>query len=114
MRLTLTTILLAFTLFSFGQQLSTETRKRFVADQDRYLEGLSLSIDQRKAYQTITIKYEKVFMNIYRNNASSSMKKRQVKQFQKKKNKEMATILSRVQFKQYVNRQKEIAKNYNE
>jgi len=42
------------------------------------------------------------------------MKKRQVKQFQKKKNKEMASILSRVQFKQYVKRQKEIAKNYNE
>lgn len=114
MRLTLTTVLLVFALIGRGQQLSEETRKRFVADQDRYLQRLDLSLDQRKAYQTITIKYEKVFMNIYRNSASSSTKKRQVKQFQKKKNKEMAGILSKVQYKQYANRQKEIANNYHE
>jgi len=97
-----------------SQELSQETRKQFVADQEEYLKSLRLSLSQQRAYQTITIKYEKVFMNVYRSGLSPAAKKKQVKNSLKKKAKEMSKLLSKDQYRLYLRRQKEIAENYNE
>ena len=97
-----------------GQELSKETRARFVEAQEEYLNAMKLSIEQKRNYQTITIKYEKAFMDIYRNRANQTTKKKQVKNAMKKKDKEMNQFLSKEQYRLYIRRQKEIANNYND
>ena len=99
-------------LFAVSQDLSPENRAQFVKEQDAYLESLHLSIDQRKAYQLITIKYEKLYQALARSEASGSTKKSKAKKIQKAKNADMKALLSSIQYKRYLKRQKEIDKNY--
>ncbi len=114
MRGVLFSLLMIICLQLVGQSLSDVQRKEFVRDQDIYLKSLNLSIDQNRAYQTVTIKYEKIYMAIYRSDMSPAAKKRKVKSSKKAKNKEMSQILTRDQFRLYLGRQKEIAEKYNE
>ncbi len=114
MRWVIICVLCCLVFTSEGQTLSEEMRARFVEDQDKYLQQLDLSLDQRRAYQSITIKYEKIFMSIYRSDLNAAGKKRQVKRYQKDKDGDMKKILTQSQFKQYLNRQKAIAKYYEE
>ena len=95
-----------------GQELTGEKRAQFIAEQDAYLESLQLSIDQRKAYQLITIKYEKVLQSIARSDASDKVIKSNTKKALKEKDIEMKAVLSPAQFKRYLKRQKEIAEYY--
>ena len=97
---------------TYGQQLSPQTRARFVKEQDQYLQQLALSEKQKRGYQTLTIEYEKEFMTIYRSKITPAAKKKRVKQEQKRKNQEMSNLLTRSQYQRYIKRQKEIAKNY--
>ena len=106
--------LVAFIAVTFvhAQDMSPETRARFIKDQDRYLESLRLNLDQRRDYQTITIKYEKQNMNAQRAGLSAGALKSRLKRIRKAKDADMKRILNNYQFKLYLKRQKEIDRNY--
>ncbi|MEM9327721.1 MAG: hypothetical protein AAGA85_18780 [Bacteroidota bacterium] len=108
----LTMVVLITMCVCVGQEMDPETRARFVAEQDVYLESLGLSIDQRKAYQQITINFEKLFQTLDQSTKSASFKKKHQKKLVKAKHAEMKNVLSPGQFKRYRRRQKEIEKNY--
>ncbi len=97
---------------SQAQEMSPETRERFIKDQDQYLLSLNLNLDQRRDYQTITIKYEKQNMAAERAGLSGGALKSKLKNIRKAKDAEMKRILNKYQFKLYLKRQKEIDNNY--
>lgn len=95
-----------------AQDMSAETRKRFIQDQDAYLNSLNLNLDQRRDYQTITIQYEKRNMAAQSAGLNTSALKSRLKRIRKAKDAEMKRILNQYQFKLYKKRQKEIDTNY--
>lgn len=101
-----------FITFAQAQEMSAETRARFIKDQDRYLNSLNLNLDQRRDYQVITIKYEKQNMAAQRAGLSGGALKSKLKRIRKAKDAEMKRILNNYQFKLYLKRQKEIDNNY--
>lgn len=112
-RLTFIIILLAACgLPVLAQDMSPETRERFVKDQDAYLKTLNLNLDQWRAYQVITTKFEKRNMAARRGAKSKGALKSQLKSLRKAKDAEMKAILNKYQFKLYLKRQKEIDNNY--
>lgn len=95
-----------------AQEMSPEMRARFIEDQDQYLNSLNLNLDQRRDYQTITIKYEKLNMAARRAGLSSVALKSKLKNIRKRKDVDMKRILNKYQFKLYLKRQKEIDHDY--
>ncbi len=103
---------LMLVICTHAQEMSPETRARFIEDQDKYLQSLNLNLDQRRDYQTITIKYEKRNMSAQRSQLSNGALKSKLKSIRKAKDEEMKRILNKYQFKLYLKRQKEIDNNY--
>lgn len=101
-----------FAVLVQAQEMSPETRARFIKDQDEYLLSLNLNLDQRRDYQTLTIKYEKQNMSVQRAGLSDGALKSKLKNIRKAKDAEMKRILNKYQFKLYLKRQKEIDNNY--
>lgn len=101
-----------FAAFLLAQDMSPETRERFIKDQDEYLLSLNLNLDQRRDYQVITIKYEKQNMAAQRAGLTGGALKSKMKSIRKAKDVEMKQILNKYQFKLYLKRQKEIDNNY--
>lgn len=106
--------LLTFGLLSFlkAQDMSAESRARFIKDQDQYLETLKLNLDQWRAYQNITVKYEKQNMAARQRTRNPGALKSRLKSIRKAKDANMKRILNKYQFKLYLKRQKEIDTKY--
>lgn len=95
-----------------AQDMSPETRERFIKDQDQYLLSLNLNLDQRRDYQTVTIKYEKQAIAAERAGLRGGALKSKLKSIRKAKDADMKRVLNKYQFKLYLKRQKEIDNNY--
>ena len=110
--------LLATSNTNFAQtnsaELTDQQKEELNKNIEEFAQTLSLSEEQRIQFEEITIKYTAQMMEV-RDSDSGKMKKyKKVKSIRKKRNAEMKELLSKDQYKVYLEKQKEIQKKMKE
>ena len=111
---------LVFALFLIGTNttfaqskvanLSEEQKEKIKQNLEEYTTALHLSEAQKPKFKEITIKYAKQMKAVKDNGGSRMSKYKKVKSIRKNKDAEMKRLLSKDQFKVYLEKQEEMKK----
>ena len=111
---------MSFALFLIGisttiaqtraNNLSEEQKEEIKRNLEEYATALSLSEDQRPKFEEITKKYASQLQAVKDGGGGRRAKFKKVKAIRKNKDAEMKTLLSKDQYKVYLEKQKEMQK----
>ena len=93
---------------SRANDLSEEQKEEIKKNLEEYATALDLSEDQRPKFEEITKKYAKELIAAKDTGGSRMSKYRKVKSIRKNKDAEMNTLLSKDQYKVYLEKQEEM------
>jgi len=109
---------ISFALFLFGinttiaqtkaNNLSEEQKEEIKRNLEEYAATLSLSDDQRSKFEEITKKYAEQMQALNNGGGRKLQKYKKVKSIRKNKNAEMKMLLSKEQYKVYLDKQEEM------
>ena len=115
---------LFFTLFLIGtnttfaqsraNNLPEEQKEEIKKNLEEYSVALDLSEDQRPKFEEITKKYAKQMQAVKDSNSRRMSKYKKVKSIRKNKDSEMKSLLSKGQYKIYLEKQEEMRKRMKE
>ena len=99
---------------SRANDLSKEQKEEIKKNIEEYASALDLSEDQRPRFEEITKRYAKQMKAVKDSGGRRMSKFKKVKSIRKNKDAEMKTILSKDQYKVYMEKQEEMKKNIKE
>ncbi|MBX2877931.1 MAG: Spy/CpxP family protein refolding chaperone [Saprospiraceae bacterium] len=97
-----------------GAQLTDEQQKEMAQNMQAFVEVLNLTEEQKPEFESITKKYATQMKAVKENGGGKYKMYRKVKSIQKSKNAEMEKLLSKDQYKTYLEKQKEMQKKMKE
>ena len=99
---------------SKADNLTEQQKEEIQKNLEEYAAALDLSEDQRLKFEEITKKYAKQMIAVKDSGASRMSKYKKVKSIRKNKDAEMKTLLSKDQYKVYLEKQEEMSKKIKE
>jgi len=99
---------------SRAASLTEEQKEEIKKNLEAYAVALDLSEEQKPKFEEITKKYAKQMKAVKENSGRRMSKFKKVKSIRKNKDAEMKTLLSKDQYKVYLEKQKEMKKNMKE
>lgn len=99
---------------SKADNLTEQQKEEIQKNLEEYAAALDLSEDQRPKFEEITKKYAKQMIAVKDSGARRMSKYKKVKSIRKNKDAEMKTLLSKDQYKVYLEKQEEMSKKIKE
>jgi len=93
-----------------GAQLSEEQKEEIAQNLEEFFASLDLSNDQQSEFESITIKYAEQMKAVRDEGGGRMQKFKKIKSIRNDKNKEMKDLLSKNQYKLYLEKQEEMQK----
>lgn len=99
---------------SNGEKLSEEQKEEIKKNLEEYAAALNLSEEQKSEFEVITRKYAEKIKALRESDISRRKKFKEMRSIKESKNEEMKELLSKDQYKVYLDKQEEMKKRVKE